>query len=154
MIRATALTENCWLLSKKIGKLGLLRKLYNNEYEILGGPNPGRYQTINDIETKFNKKIKFIELKTKKEKEILFIEGYPIKHNSYFLVENDDKFYIYSKREGSLDLYVAGYFCIEFKGKWQSSFCPRLRTLEDHKWKGPFKDQMTMNHTIRMENKK
>ncbi len=153
MIKATALTEKSWLLSRRTGKLGLLRETEKG-YAILGGPHPGKYSNLEKLEKKFEEKIKFVAAKTiKEEKEETDIGGYPVKHNPVFLVESDENLHLYSKKEGSSDLYVAGYFCIRFKGKWQSSFCPRYKTLDEHPWKGPFKDKMTMDHTIRVENR-
>ena len=153
MIKATALTEKCWLLSKRTGKLGLLRKLTNG-YAIMGGPYSGKYTELKELEAAFGGKLKFVEAKKiREEKEETIVEGYPVKHTSAFLVESDGNLHTYVKREGSADIYLAGYFCIQFKGKWQSSFCPRAKTLEEHPWKGPFRDKLTMDHTIRVENK-
>lgn len=153
MIKATALTERSWLLSRRVGKLGLLRKIEDG-YAIMGGPFPGKYVDIEKLESQFNEKIKFVAAKkVREEKEETFIEGYPVKHETTFLLESDQNLHTYVKKEGSSDIFVAGYFCIQFKGKWQSSFCPRAKTLGEHPWKGPFKDKLTMDHTIRVENK-
>lgn len=153
MIKATALTEKSWLLSRRTGKLGLLRKIEEG-FAIMGGPHPGKYIDLKELESQFNEKFKFVEAKkAREEKEETIIEGYPVKHDTVFLVESDGTLHSYTKKEGSSDIYLAGYFCIKFKGKWQSSFCPRAKTLEEHPWKGPFKDKLTMDHTIRVENK-
>lgn len=153
MIKATTLTKKSWLLSRGIGKLGLLRKIETG-YAIMGGPHPGKYTELKELESQFNDKVKFVEAKKiREEKEETIIEGYPVKHNPIFLVESDGNLHTYVKKEGSSDIYIAGYFCIQFKEKWQSSFCPRAKTLEEHPWKGPFKDKLTMDHTIRIENK-
>ena len=125
MIKATTLTKKSWLLSKRIGKLGLLRKIEDG-YAIMGGPFPGEYIDLKTLESKFGEKFKFVEAKKiREEKEETVIEGYPAKHSPVFLIESDENLHTYSKKEGSTDIYVAGYFCIQFKGKWQSSPCNR-----------------------------
>jgi hypothetical protein len=152
MIKANKMTECSWLLQSRIERMGILRFI-DNKYSIIGGDFPGEYADQDTLEKKLGDKIKFVEPKTDKTDDgDLFIEGYPIKHDQYFVVASEDELHTYVKREGSGDFYMAGYFCIQFKGKWQPSFCPRAKTLSEHKWLGPFKDKVTMDHTIRVEN--
>lgn len=154
MIKATELTPNSWLLSTSVKKLGLLRKTINEEYAIIGGPYSGKYTKLEDLEKITKQSIQFIKSEKKKEKEQVFIEGYPVKHDIIFLVKSDANYYVYTKKEGSQDYYGAGYFCIQFKGKWQGGYCPRTKTLDDHPWIGPFKTKVEMDHTAKVENNK
>lgn len=154
MIKATELTEKSWLLSEDSKKMGLLRKTVDG-YAIIGGPHHGKSGTHENIEELFGQRLKFVKPKKKnEEKETIFVEGYPIKHEISFLVESQENLHTYTKKEGSADLYIAGYFCIEFRGKWHGSFCPRVKTLDENDWMGPYKTKLEMDHTIRMENNK
>ncbi len=154
MIKATELTPKSWLLSKSSKKLGLLRETKNDGYAIIGGPYSGDYSELKDLEKATGQPIKFVKPEKKEEKDPIFVEGYPVKHEPIFLIESDVHYFVYTKKEGSQDQYGAGYFCIQFKGKWQSSYCPRIKTLEEHPWIGPFKTKLEMDHTIRVENNK
>ena len=153
MIKATELTPKSWLLSTSAKKLGLLRKTINEGYAIIGGPYNGEYTKLEDLEKIAKQSIEFIKSKKKEEKAQSFIEGYPVKHNNIFLVENDANYCVYTKKEGSQDYYGAGYFCIQFKGTWQGSYCPRIKTLDSHPWIGPFKTKIEMDHTKKVENR-
>lgn len=154
MIEATELTPKSWLLSKSTKKFGLLRETANNGYAIIGGPYSGEYPQLKDLEKLAGQTINFVKPEKKEEKEPIFVEGYPVKHEPIFLVENDADYRVYTKKEGSQDQYAAGYFCVQFKGKWQGSYCPRITTLNEHPWMGPFKTKLEMDHTIRVENNK
>lgn len=154
MIKATELTPKSWLLSTVNKRFGLLRKTENDEYVIIGGPYSGKYSQLGKLETALGQPIKFIKPIKEEEKNPIFVEGYPVKHEPIFLVESDSNYYVYAKKEGSQDQYGAGYFCIQFKGKWQGGYCPRIKTLFDHPWIGPFKTKLEMDHTIRIENNK
>lgn len=152
MIKANRMTERSWLLQSRIERMGILR-FTNNKYSIIGGDHAGEYSDQKDLEQALGGKIKFVEPRTEKSNtDQLLIEGYPIKHDQYFLIASEDNLHTYVKREGSDDFYMAGYFAIQFKGKWQPSFCPRAKTLSEHQWLGPFQDKVTMDHTIRVEN--
>ena len=154
MVKATQLTENSWLMQTKTQRIGLLT-LGNSGYRLIGGPFDGEYVDTKSLEDKVGT-VTFVKPKneSKQDDKMLEIEGFPVKHDQYFLVDSTDDFHTYVKREGSEDYYLAGYFCIQFNGKWQPAFCPRVNTLSEYAFKGPFKDKLTMNHTIRVENGK
>lgn len=151
MIKATKLTEKSWILSRKRSRCGLMRQ--NNEgYTIMGGSFAGTYTNISDIEKESGEKIKFIEPKIKEDKEPIFLDEYPVKADEVFDVSTEQGFPTYTKREGSLDIYAAGYWCIKFKDSWHGHFCPRTKTLKENEHIGPLKTKLEMDHTLRIEN--
>ena len=88
------------------------------------------------------------------EEVIKEVNGYPIKHDESFEIMEEKQYSTYSKKEKSEDRYAAGYFSIQFKNKWQQSFCPRVNTLVNNPFYGPFKTKMELDHYIKTENSK
>lgn len=153
MIKATPLTETSWLLTEDFRRAGLMRKLSGDKFSIIGGEFSGIYTSVDDFTSKTNKIIDFKQEDTKKE-VIKEVNGYPIKHDESFEIMEEKQYSTYSKKEKSEDRYAAGYFSIQFKNKWQQSFCPRVNTLVNNPFYGPFKTKMELDHYIKTENSK
>lgn len=154
MIKATQLTEKSWILIKGKGnRCGLMRQ-QGEGYAILGGPFPGTYDSVDALQEVAGEKIKFVEAKKKEEKEEVMLGDFPVKHTEVFDVTDDGGYYTYTKKEGSTDIYAAGYWCINFNGKWHGHFCPRNKTLMDNDHIGPLKTKIEMDHTLKIENGK
>ena len=123
-------------------------------YSIMGGPFSGKYDDLEDLEKKIGEKFDFEKRKIKKEKEPIFLEGYPVKVDETFDINTETGYPTYTKREGSSDVYAAGYWCINFKGNWHGHYCPRAKTLNENEHIGPLKTKLEMDHSLRIENSK
>lgn len=152
MIKATKITEKSWLLSKRRTRCGLLRK-DGDAYIIMGGPHSGKYENLTILEEKIEK-FEFVEPVIKENKEPIFLEGYPVKVDEAFDINNEKGYPTYTKKEGSADVYAAGYWCIDFNGNWHGHYCPRAKTLVENNNIGPLKTKLEMDHSLRVENGK
>ena len=156
MIKAVEMTSKSWVLYGKIDKLGLLRKIDDEGYGVIGGPFPGDYKSLTELEKKAGDEIKFQKPDKIKVVDIVeqYLENFPVKHIEIFDVNNDSGYPTYTKKENSNDRYAAGYWGFEFKGTWQKSFCPRVKTINENPWIGPFKTKLEVEHEIRIKNNK
>lgn len=152
MIKAKPITENSWILFNKLERCGLMRKL-DVGYVVIGGSAFGEYDEIKTLEEIIGK-ITFEKLKINVEHEKLILDDFPVKHDSVFEKEIVDNIHLYTKIEGSKDVYAAGYFSVKSKDKWQTVFCPRYKTIENNEFHGPYKSKMEADHETKMENNK
>jgi len=153
MINAEPMTEKSWILYEKTTRKGLMRLTNDEEYTILGGPNAGKYPDLKSLTDKLGE-VTFGKIKASAVQEKEIVGEYPIKHDTYHEVESIDSLSLYTKKEGSKDVYAAGYFSVNSKGKWQTSFSPRYKSLEDNEYHGPFKSKMEADQETKMENNK
>ena len=154
MIKATPMTEKSWILFEDTERCGLMRLSKDGEYIVTGGPYKGKYADVDKLNEATKVKVKFEKLKENKEQEKTEIGEYPVKHDTAFEVEPKDGLHLYTKIEGSKDVYAAGYFSIKGKEKWQTVFCPRHKVLNDAEYHGPYKSKIDADHETRIENNK
>ncbi len=153
MIKAVPMTEKSWLLYKKTERCGIMRLTDKNEYVIMGGEYSGSYKNKKALKDALNE-IVFEKPKTNKEQEKSLVGDFPVKHDTVFEIGEVDGLYPYTKIEGSTDIYVAGYFSVKNKEKWQTVFSPRLKTLEEVDFHGPYKSKIESDQEAKMENNK
>ena len=153
MIKAVQLTKKSWILYNNRQKCGLMR-MNGEGYSILGEPFFGDYTSFEDLQEKIGDKFKFVESKIRKESEENFLEEYPVKHIEMLDTKIEEKYPTYTKKQDSDDRYAAGYYGVKFKGAWVPKYCPRAKTLEDYPYIGPFKDKISRDHVLRIENNK
>ena len=153
MIKAVPMTEKSWILYDKSTRCGLMRLIDEKEYSVLGGPYAGKYDNLKKLKETL-KEVTFQKLVLNKEQEKAIVCDFPVKHDTAIEVGEEDGIQLYTKIEGSKDVYAAGYFSVNTKDKWQTVFCPRYKTLQDNKYHGPYKSKMDADHESRIENKK
>lgn len=77
------------------------------------------------------------------------IYGYPTLVAPYNIVYDvKHKLPIFSKSDKSKTLYCAGYYVIKFNKGWVKSFCPKLVTLENNQYQGPFTSELEMKQIL------
>ena len=153
MINAVPMTEKSWILYDKTVRCGLMRLIDEKEYSILGGPYAGKYDNLKTLKETI-KKITFKKYKVNKEQEKAIVGGFPVKHDTAHEVDEEEGIHLYTKLEGSKDIYAAGYFSVNTKNKWQTVFSPRHKTLKDNNFHGPYKSKMDADRETKIENKK
>lgn len=154
MIKAEPMTEKSWILYKKFEKCGLMRKVNETGYAVMGGPYAGTYTNLKALKETLGDKLTFEKMKTSKVAEKSVLDGFPVKHDTCHEIEHEGLPYLYTKIEGSKDIYAAGYFSVKGNSVWQTVFCPRNKVLKNDENRGPFKSKMDADHETKMENKK
>lgn len=79
------------------------------------------------------------------------IKGYPIKHKEVYIVESDDpdtNLHAYRSKQDGKVVHVAGYFGVKFSNGYVKKFCPRIETLLEYEYIGPYKDKFDMQFEI------
>ncbi len=79
------------------------------------------------------------------------VHGYPTKvapYNEMYDIKR--KLPLFTKSEQSKSVYCAGYYLIKFNVSWLKSFCPKLTTLEQNEFKGPYKSEIEMKGMLKL----
>lgn len=153
---AKKLTDNTWMLTQDSGvKLGIAKKV-NDEFVLIGKKE--KYESLYDIAGKHGEKLKEANITTETLKD-LDIEGFPIKHKEFHNVEAHtiteavDTIYSYNNSEKSEVLYAAGYYGIWFSNQYVIKKSPKLVTILENDFVGPFKDEFTTKFAVSQKNK-
>lgn len=79
------------------------------------------------------------------------VHGYPTScrpHNPVWDMKK--KLPLFTKTEKSRSLYAAGYYIIKFDHGWVQSHCPKLTTLNNNEFQGPFVTKLEMRERLRL----
>lgn len=74
------------------------------------------------------------------------VHGYPTKtfpYNSMFDITQ--KLPLYTKSISSKSFFCAGYYLVHFDKGWLKGFCPKLSTIQEYGYVGPFRTKHDMN---------
>jgi hypothetical protein len=75
--------------------------------------------------------------------------GYPTSAVPYNVIYDvKRKIPLFTKSTSSTSMYCAGYFVLHFNKGWVKSFCPKLNTIEEYEFRGPFKTQLEMKQEM------
>lgn len=83
------------------------------------------------------------------------VHGYPTRTvpvNPMFDVQR--RLPLFYKSESAKSLYCAGYYIIHFEKGWLRAFCPKLLTLQQNEYQGPFKTKDDMKKVLKDVNRK
>lgn len=146
------LTELTWILMSDGNRLGLVSQT-SNGINIIGNIEPKQYKDIAELQKKFDNKL-LIEkpIEVEHEPETVEVNGFPIKHKEFYNVLTETVS-SYTRTETSSTRYAAGYYGLRFPNGWTSSFCPKLTTLSEYEYIGPFTTRLEMQHQISSKNK-
>jgi hypothetical protein len=79
------------------------------------------------------------------------VNGFPTKvypYNEMYDIKR--KLPLFTKSDLSKSVYCAGYYLIKFNVTWLKSFCPKLSTLEQNEFKGPYKSEIEMKGILKL----
>lgn len=145
------LTSNSWILYQDGERFGLVSNL-KDKISIVGNLSRKEYENLDDLKKALGNLHIDTTIKIKSESINNNINGYPIKHPTYFN-PLEDPIPSYTKTENSQLRYAAGYYALKFSYAWTPSFCPKLETLTEYEYIGPYKTKLEMQHQISTKNK-
>lgn len=78
------------------------------------------------------------------------IGGYPVKHDKAvdITIDTESNLNTYKIKEGAKVTFVAGFYGVKFKNGYVSSFCPKIETLLENDYIGPYKDKFDLQFHI------
>ena len=155
---AKKIHDNVWIVNngeRSIALLTLIDQVYNwiDEMESL------QFKSLKSLE---NAKGKLIwDQKSYDNSKKAEIKGYPTRHADPKTFENDElkelNFPLYTT--GGNTIYVAGYWCLKTgedhpDKKYGIMFCPKLNTLAESQYIGPFKTKLEAQQEAFLQNKR
>ena len=136
------LPDRFWIIEHNGSRIGTIQRHDQNQFIVTGTDSSVATLTLDEIDEQFglfsqNNIEPFDQNENVAEKECY---GYPTKHvpyNSVYDVQH--KLPLYSKSQNSNNMYAAGYYCVKFPKGWVKGFCPKLSTISENEYRGPFK---------------
>ena len=154
MIRYTLkpLTETSWILAADGERIGLVSQV-GERIKVLGKAAQGDHDSIDALRKKLGGKL-LVEQPSEPppEKEAGEVNGYPVKHPTWHNIVTEPV-PSYTRTANSDTRYAAGYYALRFTNGWTQSFCPKLTTLSEYEYIGPFTTKLEMQHQISSKNK-
>ena len=133
--------DKFWIVESRIGKVGTIRKVSTGyEFSNQLDKTTTNIDNLNDFGS--------IE---KQETDLKTCQGYPTNSSIVYNGEHE-KLPIFYKKPSMKQPHAAGYYIIKFK-KWLPSFCPRLSTLQNYEYNGPFLTEWDMNLQLKRTKK-
>ncbi len=146
------LTETSWILTSDGERIGLVSQSQDG-FSVIGKTLTGTFSSLSDLSKKLGSTIAIEQPpEPAQEKEAGAVNGYPIKHSEWYNVL-DEPVPSYTRLEKGQTRYAAGYYGLKFSNGWTHSFCPKLATLSEYEYIGPFTTKLEMQHQISSKNK-
>lgn len=151
-MRAKEITPSSWILYDKNDiKLGLLINNTKNQFSLFIKDKIILRYTFDELQEEFGK-IKWEE-RIVVESKTITIAKLPVDSDEIFDVIEDD-IPSYKKSKTGKARYVPGYWGIKFSSGYVTSFCPKLVTIEQNEYIGPFKTKFEMDGEIVLANRR
>lgn len=144
-------TDTSWILTSVGEKIAVVSKT-SNGIIVLGNLPKKKFKTFEEFIDNLGGDVSIEKpAEPEIEKEAGEINGYPIKHEMYYDT-NSDPVPSYARTKNSAIRYAAGYYALKFTNGWSPSFCPKLSTLAEYEYLGPFKSKLEMQNSISQKN--
>jgi hypothetical protein len=155
---AKQILDNVWIVNNGDRSMALLT-LINQTYNWI---DEAETVVFGDVKALEKAKGKIVwDQKTYENSKKAEIKGYPARHSDPLSFEDDElkelNFPLYTT--GGNTIYVAGYWCLKTgedhpDKKYGIMFCPKLNTLAESKYIGPFKTKLEAQQEALLQNKR
>ena len=151
------LPDRFWIIEQNGVRIGTIQRHDENNFVVTGTDSSIAQLSKDEIDEQFDlfseKKLTLenTQQNTNTKKEIY---NYPTKHVPYNAVlDVKHKIPLYAKSPNSNNMYAAGYYIVHFPKGWVKGFCPKLSTLSNNEFQGPFKTVMEQRQAFSNVNK-
>ena len=124
----------------------------NGELQSIGKLDKKTFKDFAELELFIGSKIEVEQTEEESIDEIGNIDGYPVKHLGAVEVKHES-LPAYRRSTTSNTLYSAGYYGVKFPNGWVTSYCPKMSTLNENEFLGPFKTKLEMQNSISQKKK-
>lgn len=139
------MTETSWILQKNGSRLALLTSKEGSLIAI-GKLGKTKFADIKDLEEFLGSKVEIEQpVEDASGDELGDINGYPVKHPNMVAAETELDLPVYKRGKTE---HAAGYYGVKFAHGWVTSYCPKLTTLTDNEYIGPFRTKLEMLNSI------
>jgi hypothetical protein len=150
------LPDRFWIIEQNGVRIGTIQRHDENNFIVTGTDSSIAQLSKDEIDEQFELFSYKTPMQTSNntsniKKEIY---NYPTKHTPYNAVlDVKHKIPLYSKSQNSNNMYAAGYYIVHFPKGWVKGFCPKLSTLSNNEFQGPFKSVMEQRQAFSNVNK-
>lgn len=140
------ISDVAWIVQRGTQRMGILNKDVQNHYTFISGKSVEVFNDDSEVRNHFGN-IRLFEDQIAEEiirKEGMYIRGHLVDYPDPVLVEESDPNYrtdlpLYLKSVGSDVYYAAGWYCINFERGWKQAHSPKLSTLLQYGFTGPYR---------------
>lgn len=145
------ITDTSWILTVAGEKLAVISQTLTG-ISVFGNIPKKKYNNLQEFIEHLGGDVS-IEQATQPdlEKEAADVNGYPIKHDMFYDISTDPV-PSYTRTKNSSIRYAAGYYALKFTNGWSPSFCPKLSTLSEYQYIGPYTTKLEMQNSISQKN--
>ena len=139
-----------WIVENNGIKVGTLSK-ETDGFVLTQNGKVSVYDDKTQLNSTFGKEFLIAKISKPEEAADKTVHGFPTKVSPYNeMYDIKRKLPLFTKSEHSKSVYCAGYYLIKFNVTWLKSFCPKLSTLEQNEFKGPFKSEIEMKGMLKL----
>lgn len=140
------ITETSWILQNSGTRVALVTQ---NEAEliVIGKLPRNSFKDVKDLEKFLGSSIEIEKHEDEEIAELGSIKGFPVKHVGAIAVD-EQELPVYKRTATSNTFYSAGYYGVKFPNGWVTSYCPKLTTLTENEYIGPFQSKLEMQNSI------
>lgn len=148
-VKLKPITEGSWLVlgDTEETRIGLLSEV-RNEYVLMVRGEKRKFIDRKAVNNYFSEDVFQNVVETESDAEVkrdYYINGYPVDFDSpNEVILKGNNLPLFSKKATSNVYYAAGYYCVNFPKNWVAGYCPKLSTLENYEYQGPFKTEHEM----------
>ena len=140
------ITETSWILHNAGTRLAMIIA-DGKKLKAIGQLDKKEFDDLKELGKFLGGKVIIEEVEQELEPEASSVEGYPIKHAAAFDIVVE-KYPSYAKVSKSTSRFAAGYYGVLFAHGWVFSYCPKVSTLEENNWIGPYRTKLEMQNAI------
>lgn len=137
----SVIKDSFWIVEERGVKIGTLR-FSDNQYVFYDNRTASFVQLENVDNFSFS-------AETQKSTTSASVHGYPTNTDIAYEIDLQDRVPIFKKTATSTVYFAAGYYGILFPMGWRPSYCPKLDTLDNYTYIGPFKNEADMHLAIK-----
>lgn len=139
------ITETSWILQKDSTRLSLLVASPEGTITAMGGLEKRTFKSFDDLSLYLGDSVSIEQPLEESADELGDIRGYPVKHTGIAEVQEHKELPVYKR--GNTE-HAAGYYGVKFNHGWTPSYCPKLTTITENEYIGPFKTKLEMQNGI------
>lgn len=140
------ISDVAWIVQRGTHRMGILNKDVQDHYTYISGKTVEVFHNDAAVRDHFGN-IRLFEDKIDQDltrRDGVYIRGHLVDYPDPVLVEESDPNYrkdlpLYLKSAGSDVYYAAGWYCINFERGWKQAHSPKLSTLLEYGFTGPFR---------------
>jgi hypothetical protein len=159
-IQLQKISEDAWIVNDNAKHVGILHRTIQDKYTYLDKTETILFDNSQDVKEFFKNKFVFEEEVSIDitQPSTFYIKGHAVDYPTPVPVDSSDPDYLqdiplFAKTETSDVYYAAGWYCIHFGKGWKSGNCPKLSTLLQYGYEGPFKTKLEVKQRLKALNK-